>query len=126
MYSKELKFRILLLIAVYCLTIPHGALYLRAEENSVVTEGPEQKGWATLSGILVVVEMDKLEDTDWKELALEDAEGDLTIIIGAKAGDLLDKVDKYVTLTGVYKPSMNMQGRSVPVLEVRFIDQAEE
>jgi len=70
--------------------------------------------------------MSHLGDIDWKELALQDARGKITIIIGAKASELLDKVDVYVTLTGVYKPPLNMMGKPVAVLEVRFIDKIEE
>ncbi|MEA3328950.1 MAG: hypothetical protein U9Q08_04400 [Candidatus Omnitrophota bacterium] len=82
-------------------------------------------GWFTISGILVWIEMNNFEEIDWKELAVKDSEGKITILIGSLVSGLKDHVGKFVTVTGIMKPEMQAKGGLAPVLEIRFIDAIE-
>ena len=84
------------------------------------------KGWFTISGRLVWIEMANFEEMDWKELAIKDSRGKITILIGSLVSELKDHVGKLVTVTGVTKPEMRVKGELTPVLEIRFIDTIEE
>ena len=96
--------------------------YLSAMEGELVSNDQNRKGWGTISGRLAWVEMDNLSDTEWKEFALIEDEGKVTILIGKVVEQLLEKAGSPATVTGVYKASMRMKGEVTPVLEVRFID----
>ncbi|MCM8781101.1 MAG: hypothetical protein NC908_04185 [Candidatus Omnitrophica bacterium] len=95
-------------------------------KNTNANDDPKYKGWATLSGNLSFIEMEGSDSIEWKELGLIDEEGNITILIGELVTQLYDKIDRYVTLTGVYKPPMLVKGKPTPVLEIKFIDEVKD
>lgn len=100
-------------------------VYINAQTENSYSENQEYKGWITVSGVLFFLEMDNFKETDWKELALVDKEGNVTILIGSPTAELRDQVNKQITITGVIKPEMMVKGRPYRVIEARFIDYIE-
>jgi len=111
-----------LLCLLVIITIAYGSMFglqgAWAEDDN--------KGWATLTGVLVWVDQSYSSSSRQKQLVLIDDNKREIILIGEAVNKLLDKIGKQVTVTGVYKPSMAIKGADTAVLEVRFIDRIYE
>jgi hypothetical protein len=113
---------ILAVITAWCFVFTSQPVNSFSQEQTLTANLPREKGWATLSGVLLWVEPDYSSATREKQLVLVDASQDKTILIGEGVNKLLDQAGKEVVLTGVYKPAMMIKGKLTTVLEVRSID----
>lgn len=116
----------LAVIAAWCFVFPFKSAGLCSPDQNLTKNAPQEKGWATLSGILAWIKPDYSSATQEKQLVLVDAGKDMTILIGEQVNNLLNQEGKEVVLTGVYKPAMMIKGKITAVLEVRFIDRIKE
>ena len=127
MRVKQRKKIFLFGLLVCCSTFFNAICVMASEkEEEGIVQNPKQEGGATISGKLSWSKMSGLADNDWEELVLTDSEKNSTILIGKLVEQLLDILDKQVTVTGLYKPPMRMKGKTTSVLEVQSIDAIEQ
>ena len=93
-----------------------------ADTESVAATTIREKGWGTVSGVLVWVQASNSRQLQDRQLVLVDSDGGMTVLIGEQVNKLLESVGSNVVVTGVYKPAMTIKGTRTSVLEVRFID----
>ena len=125
MHIQSVMRKLLAVFLLCALSYPASAFDTVIKDKSSPAS-QQERGWDTLTGTLIQVEMDRFEQTDWKEIALRAADGTLTVLIGEKVASLQPEIGKEVTVTGVYKPRMSVKGKPTPVLEVRFVDRIKE
>lgn len=90
----------------------------RAQEND---EFPFEEEMLVVTGTLVKVKMTNLPNNPWTEMAVQDKDGTLYILIGSKAALLPDLVGQTITVKGYTKPEMMVKGEVTTVIEISEI-----
>ena len=91
-----------------------------AEAKDLTVTHKDGEPWVTIEGTLMKVNMTAVKDV-WEEYALKLDDGEMVILIGAKASELENKVGTTLSLSGILKPRFRYAGKLVRTVEVREI-----
>jgi hypothetical protein len=88
---------------------------------------PEIDDSITVTGEIIKVQMTTFSSNPWEELIITSSEGERYVLIGSMVEQLW-KINgtKIVTVSGLLKPKMRVQGILTKVLEVHDIGKIEE